>query len=460
MKRTIIIIIILLLGLGILSYPAISDYFYEKNSSTTVTNYAESVAGLDKTTRDREWKAAEEYNENLTGDPVHDPFLEGTGMAMPETYTEVLNFSGIMGSVEIPKIGVTLPIYHGTSESALESGAGHLEGSTLPIGGTSRHAVITGHTGLTRARMFTDLVDLEVGDTFYLHVMDEVLAYKVDQIKVIEPNMTDDLKRVAGKDYCTLLTCTPYGVNNMRLLVRGIRVDYSPEAKAAIAPIASSTDRMLLYAATITIVVMATLIVVAWILAKKRRRKEEDEYEARLASEIEAEIDAELEIALSPAQFEAMLEGHFRRQPVAEVATEVAVVAAAEVAAVPEVAVVAAAVPAPVAVPAVATVVVPEIVPQSVAVPAVATVVVPVVVPEAATVAVAVTEADIVPEPVARRKVAQSAAQSAAAKPVAQPAASPAAKPEAKPVDPPYQLLVSPNQGKPALVISICLGTR
>ena len=274
MKRIIISIILVLLGAGVLLYPSVSNFLSERNGSEAIREYNQKVDDYDEATLRALWDEAELYNENLTGSPVHDPFLEGTGIAMPENYRALLDLDGVMGYIEIPKISVYLPIYHGTSLQVLNMGVGHLEGSTLPIGGKSRHSVLTGHTGLTNARMFTDLTELEVGDQFYIHILGQTLAYQVDQVKTIEPNITSDLGRFVDKDYCTLLTCTPYGVNSHRLLVRGERVDYIPAVKDAIEPVASSsTDKLLFRAAVIASVVMLGGILVTIVIVWRRKKK-------------------------------------------------------------------------------------------------------------------------------------------------------------------------------------------
>ena len=273
MKRFVIVTLIFLVGIGVLAYPTVSHHLAEKNSSKAIQEHTEIIDGLDEVELARQWAAAEEYNESLTGQPVHDPFLKGTGMAMPDDYRQVLNVSGMMAYLEIPKISLSLPIFHGTADSVLQRGTGHLEGSTLPIGGRSRHTVITGHTGLSHAKLFTDLAELEQGDLFYIHVLGETLAYQVDEIKVIEPEITEDLQRFEGKDYATLLTCTPYGVNSHRLLVRGERVEYVAAARDAIAPLTgTSIDRLVLRAALLTAAAMMVLIV--GVVIVKRRRKD------------------------------------------------------------------------------------------------------------------------------------------------------------------------------------------
>ena len=193
--------------------------------------YEQTVAAQDDALLAEEWAKAEEYNENLAGDPVHDPFVPGSGYALPDNYLDVLNIDGVMGRITIPKIGVDLPIYHGTDAETLEKGVGHIESTSLPIGGEYRHAVLTGHRGLPSAELFTRLDELEPGDQFYLHVLDATLAYQVDQILTVEPQELETLVAEPGQDYVTLVTCTPYGINTHRMLVRGARIPYVPEAE-------------------------------------------------------------------------------------------------------------------------------------------------------------------------------------------------------------------------------------
>ena len=215
-------------GVGIFIYPALSNYLAQREQKEVIEEYAQTVEQIDKDKMARQWELAEEYNETLLGDPVHDPFIPGTGYALPDNYESVLNVNkdGVMGYLKIPKIKVDLPIYHGTSTEVLERGIGHLAASSFPIGGKSTHAVLTGHTGLSSAKLFTDLTEMKKGDLFFIHVLDKKLAYRVDQINVIRPENTRKLQIIDGKDYVTLLTCTPYGVNDHRLLVRGIRTEY------------------------------------------------------------------------------------------------------------------------------------------------------------------------------------------------------------------------------------------
>lgn len=224
----IIAIIFIIVGTGIFLYPSISNYFAEKNHVEAIRNYDKMVIKIGEDSLKKEKEKAQTYNENLSGDPVHDPFVLGSGYALPENYKEVLNISGdgIMGYIQIPKISVDLPIYHGTSEEVLEKGVGHIQNTSVPIGGNSTHSVLTGHTGLPNAELFTRLDELVVGDIFYIHVLNDILTYKVYEIKVVLPDNIDELRITSGEDLVTLVTCTPYGVNSHRLLVKAKRVEY------------------------------------------------------------------------------------------------------------------------------------------------------------------------------------------------------------------------------------------
>ena len=280
MKKVITIIIILLLGVGILSYPTISNYINKKNGSFAIQEYATALKDLDESAINTEWDKAVQYNESLAGQPVHDPFIKGSGMAMQDNYNEVLVLNETMGYVTVPKISVELPIYHGTSNEVLQKSIGHLEGSSMPVGGEGTHSVLTGHTGLAHAKIFTDLTELKEGDLFFIRVLNETLAYKVDQIKVINPDTTDDLRRIDKRDYCTLLTCTPYAINSHRLLVRGERTEYIPEEKASIKAnnVITDKDYDLVLVALIAIIIVLIAVLIAH---KKNLKRQEDDDRTR-----------------------------------------------------------------------------------------------------------------------------------------------------------------------------------
>ena len=226
-------------GAAVFCYPAVSSMLAERNQARVVQTYEQTVQAESEADLAAQWALAEEYNENLAGDPVHDPFVPGSGYALPDNYLEVLNLDGVMGRLTIPKIDLDLPIYHGTDEATLQKGVGHIESTSLPIGGEYRHAVLTGHRGLPSAELFTRLDELDIGDEFYIHVLDKTLAYQVDRILTVEPDELESLVAEPGRDYVTLVTCTPYGVNTHRLLVRGSRVPYTPGQEQAAAPSAA-----------------------------------------------------------------------------------------------------------------------------------------------------------------------------------------------------------------------------
>lgn len=226
------ILFLILAGFAFLLYPTVSNWLAERNSVSMAQVYVEDVNAMTVEEIEKEIEKAKKYNDMLSGANIEDPFVPGSGMVLPENYTSVLDFgNGMMGYIEIPEIGVLLPIYHGTSESVLKRGVGHMENTALPIGGEGNHTVLTGHTGLPSAKLFTDLDQLEIGDVFYTIVLNERFAYEIDQILVIEPDDTKTLQPVTGEDYVTLITCTPYGINSHRLLVRGIRIPYAEEEK-------------------------------------------------------------------------------------------------------------------------------------------------------------------------------------------------------------------------------------
>lgn len=225
---TIILIFVFLIGLSLLLYPSLSNYWNSFHASRAIATYAEQAANLEEDACSELLAAAESYNDTL-------PSRGNTfslSDAENETYQSLLNIggTGIMGYIEIDSLDVSLPIYHGTDEAVLQIAVGHLDWSSLPVGGESTHCVLSGHRGLPSAKLFTNLDKLTEGDTFVLRVLDEVLTYEVDQILIVEPHEIDALRIVPGEDLCTLVTCTPYGVNTHRLLVRGHRVENSPEA--------------------------------------------------------------------------------------------------------------------------------------------------------------------------------------------------------------------------------------
>ncbi|MBQ3557492.1 MAG: class C sortase [Oscillospiraceae bacterium] len=224
----VLLILIFLAGLSLLLYPVVSNFWNARVQSNAIADYAQAVDNSDRTQAEQMLAAARSYNDSLLS-------RDGT-VDMDETwqaeYSELLNVAGtgIMGYVDVPCINCKLPIYHGTDESVLQVAVGHLEWTSLPVGGSSTHAVISGHRGLPSAELLTHIDRLETGDRFYIHVLGEALEYRVDDIAVVLPNDTSRLRVVAGEDYVTLVTCTPYGINSHRLLVRGTRVQNSAGA--------------------------------------------------------------------------------------------------------------------------------------------------------------------------------------------------------------------------------------
>ena len=226
---TLFLILILLAGLSLLLYPSLSDYWNSFHQTKAIASYSEEVANLDEMQYEKMWEAAKAYNQALA---ESDNFFLLTD-EQKEKYEELLNVSGsgIMGYIEIPSIDCSLPVYHGTDDAVLQIAVGHLDWTSLPVGGASTHCVISGHRGLPSAKLFTSLDKLTEGDIFMLRVLDEVLTYEVDQILIVEPQDISALRIVEGQDYCTLVTCTPYGINTHRLLVRGHRIENIEAAK-------------------------------------------------------------------------------------------------------------------------------------------------------------------------------------------------------------------------------------
>ena len=220
----ILLILVLVAGLSLLVYPSLSDYWNSFTQSKVIVDYAQQIENLDTEKYDRILQEAYAYNESLV--ERRNGFVLSD--EQKEKYEELLDLSGVgmMGYIEVPSISVTLPIYHGTSDAVLQIAVGHLEWSSLPVGGESTHCVLSGHRGLPSAKLFSDLDKVVVGDIFLLRVLDEVLTYEVDQIHIVEPHETESLVIEEGMDYCTLVTCTPFGVNTHRLLVRGTRIPY------------------------------------------------------------------------------------------------------------------------------------------------------------------------------------------------------------------------------------------
>ena len=267
---TILLVVLFLVGLSLLLYPTLSDYWNSFHQTQAIADYTEAVADLDDKTYETLWAQAQAYNKKLA--------KQGTGYALTEAqkaeYENMLDVSGlgVMGYVEIPSIKCSLPIYHGTEESALQIAVGHIEWSSLPVGGKSTHCVLSGHRGLPSAKLFTNLDQLKEGDTFLLRVLDETLTYEVDQIRIVLPNEMEDLQIIPGKDLCTLVTCTPYGINTHRLLVRGHRIANQADAQS-VRVTADAMQIEPLLVAPIVAIVLLLILLLALLLPKGRKRK-------------------------------------------------------------------------------------------------------------------------------------------------------------------------------------------
>lgn len=295
MKRKIAIVCVILIfltGVGIMSYPMISSFINNLDYRDSMTNYVADVEQMEDERINNFFTEAESYNKSLTGNVIlTDPFDEEAYKMIGEGYEDTLNVddNGLIGYVEIPKINVYLPISHGTGEEILQQGAGHLQNTSFPIGGESTHSVISAHTGYPGKTFFDYIDELEYGDEFYIHILNRTLKYEVDNITVILPEETENLRIKTGEDYVTLLTCTPYGVNTHRLLVRGTRVEYTPEdLSTKYKPV--SIDKSCMYilgykipywvvASVIGVfaLIVAVVVIIAVRRSRKRKNKEETE---------------------------------------------------------------------------------------------------------------------------------------------------------------------------------------
>ena len=267
---TIILVLILITGLSLLLYPTVSDWWNSLHSSYAIGNYDSIMSNMSDEDYTHLFDAAMAYNIQLR--QMDYPLMY---FDQVEGYNDLLNVTGtgVMGYINIDKIKVQLPIYHGTSEGVLQIAVGHVEGSSLPTGGEGTHCVLSAHRGIPSARLFTDLDKIELGDTFVLSVIDLTLTYQVDQILIVEPHQVDALYAVPGEDYCTLVTCTPYGINSHRLLVRGSRV----ENEKQIANIRVTADATIIEPVLVAPFVAAPILLVLFIWLMLPKRKERDE---------------------------------------------------------------------------------------------------------------------------------------------------------------------------------------
>lgn len=267
-RSTIILVLIFIVGLSLLLYPSLSDYWNSFHQSRAIATYAEAVADLDDVDYEKMWQEAEEYNEQLKNKTNRWTMTEEE----EEEYNRILDVgeTGIMGYIEIPEIKVSLPIYHGTDEGVLQIAVGHIPGSSLPIGGMGTHSVVSGHRGLPSAKLFTNLDELKEGDIFMIRVLDETLTYEVDQIRIVEPDDLTSLEIDPEQDLCTLVTCTPYGVNTHRLLVRGHRIENLNDDSIRVTADAMQVDEMLVATA---VAVPVLVILFVWVMVHDRKRK-------------------------------------------------------------------------------------------------------------------------------------------------------------------------------------------
>ena len=267
---TILLILVFIIGLSLLLYPTFADWWNSFYQSRAIAAYSQQVADMDDDQYEELWKAAWDYNQSLL-DRSNSFILTDEQKSEYEALLDV-GGTGIMGYLEIPSINVTLPIYHGTDEAVLRIAAGHLEWTSLPVGGKSTHCVISGHRGLPSAKLFTDLDRMQEGDIFIFRILDEVLTYEVDQIRIVEPSDTEELMIVEGEDLCTLITCTPYGINSHRMLVRGHRIDNIEEAQTV--PVTADTIQIdPIIGTPLAAVPILLVLLTALIIPKFRKRR-------------------------------------------------------------------------------------------------------------------------------------------------------------------------------------------
>ena len=269
---TLFLVLMLFAGLSLLLYPTVSNYWNSLHQSRAIAAYVEQVTQIDNETFDQLREQARAYNRTLVGKAYRYDMTRQER----EEYLGLLNVSenGIIGYIEIPGIHCELPIYHGTDADALQIGVGHIEGSSLPVGGESTHCAISGHRGLPSAKLFSDLDKLTVGDRFILRVLDDTLTYEVDQIHTVLPGEMDELEIVEGEDYCTLVTCTPYGVNTHRLLVRGHRVENSTDKEPALVTADETrTEPLGKISILLPVLVFAILLMLLLVFLLSKRKK-------------------------------------------------------------------------------------------------------------------------------------------------------------------------------------------
>ena len=265
---TIILSGVLAVGLGLLIYPSFADYWNSMHQTHTILNYAEEISNMDDNQYEEMIEAARAYNDEIAENGIHWTLTEEER----EEYNSLLaaGSTGVMGYIDISKINIKLPIYHGTSEEVLQTSIGHLEGTSLPVGGEGSHCALSGHRGLPSAKLFSDLDKLKEGDTFIMVILNETLTYEVDQIRVVEPSDLSALRVEPGQDYCTLVTCTPYGINTHRLLVRGHRVE---NADGDLRVVADAIQIEPIYIAPFIAVPLILILLVLMLISTSIRQK-------------------------------------------------------------------------------------------------------------------------------------------------------------------------------------------
>ena len=268
---TVLLIATFVAGLSLLLYPTVSNYWNTLHASRAVATYVDAVQNMGEDKRREMLQKAIDYNKSLTSDNQRLTISS----ARRQEYESILDVdgNGMIGYIEIPNVNITLPVYHGTNDDVLQIAVGHLDWTSLPVGGTSTHCVLSGHRGLPSAKLFTNLDQVKEGDTFVIRVLDEVLTYEVDQIRIVEPAAVDDLMIENGKDYCTLVTCTPYGVNSHRLLVRGHRVENESESIRVTSEAIQIEPLIVAPAIAIPTLIIIFVLLIASSNKKKKKKK-------------------------------------------------------------------------------------------------------------------------------------------------------------------------------------------
>lgn len=289
----ILFIIIFITGFSIMLYPFVSNMLSAKTYDSVIVSYTKTASNTSDSKNVQLLAQAKSYNSSLSTTTVMDAFSYPDREESAD-YLNTLNINnnGVMGYISIPKIDVRIPIYHGTSSRVLQKGVGHLEGSSLPIGGSGTHSILSAHRGLPSARLFTDLDQMQKGDQFYIYVLDQTLAYEVDQITVIEPDNTDYLTMNSNEDYITLVTCTPYAVNTHRLLVRGHRVEYKEEvlSTTVVSKKSTTADIVFYIGITIAIITFIVAIIIIVFINKKDNKKTSNNISSKNANSINSNV--------------------------------------------------------------------------------------------------------------------------------------------------------------------------